>query len=133
MTIKVLFLDVDGTLTDGQIIISSDGTETKHFSVKDGMGISIARKAGIIPVIITGRSSECVSIRARELGITEVYQGISDKVQLMNDVLNRLGDSFDEAAYSDPTIKKLLEIINESVLPDDGDDIDDNNENSFVS
>ena len=97
--IRILFTDVDGSLTDGKIIISSDGIETKNFSVKDGMGINKAKKLGIVVAIITGRSSECVTIRASELQIDEVHQGVVDKVSKMDQILEKYGLSYEESAF----------------------------------
>ena len=97
--IRILFTDVDGSLTDGKIIIASDGTETKNFSVKDGIGIIKAKKLGMIIAIITGRSSKCVTIRASELQIDEVRQGVSDKVAEMDKILEKYGLSYNEAAF----------------------------------
>ena len=77
--IKLLFLDVDGVLTDGRITLNENGEETKSFDVKDGYGLKLLMSDGIEVVIITGRRSRVVAHRARELGIREVYQGISDK------------------------------------------------------
>ena len=74
-------MDVDGTLTDGKIYIASDGEAMKAFSVKDGYGIhDMLIPNGISPVVLTGRDSLIVKKRCEELGITEVYQGIRDKV-----------------------------------------------------
>lgn len=85
--IKLLIMDVDGTLTDGLLHLSSDGTETKSFSTKDGMGIRLAQQNNIIPVIITGRESYCVTRRAKELDIYDVHQNIKDKVSKTKEVL----------------------------------------------
>ena len=75
-------MDVDGTLTDGKIYMGNDGEMMKAFSIKDGYGIhDIAMKAGIIPVIITGRISQIVLNRCNELGIKEIHQGISNKIE----------------------------------------------------
>lgn len=75
-------MDVDGTLTDGKIYMGNDGEMMKAFSIKDGYGIhDIAMKAGIIPVIITGRTSQIVLNRCNELGIKEIHQGISNKIE----------------------------------------------------
>lgn len=80
--IKYLVMDVDGTLTDGKIYMGNDGEMMKAFSIKDGYGIhDIAMKAGIIPVIITGRTSQIVLNRCNELGIKEIHQGISNKIE----------------------------------------------------
>jgi len=77
--IKLLILDVDGVLTDGRIIINDRGEEIKSFHVRDGQGLKLLMNAGIEVIIITGRKSEAVAYRAKELGIREVYQGVKDK------------------------------------------------------
>ena len=105
--IKMLAMDVDGTMTDGSIIISSDGTEIKSFSVKDGYGIVKARKSGVIPVIITGRESEIVSQRAAELGINEVHQGVQDKKYTLAEVASKYGISHSEIAYIGDDVNDL--------------------------
>lgn len=93
-------MDVDGTLTDGRIYIGSSGEEMKAFYVKDGYAIShILPKLGVVPAIITGRSSSIVSLRAQELGITEVYQGIQKKELLFNKLRLRYGADAGETAY----------------------------------
>ncbi len=76
---KLLFLDVDGVLTDGRITLNEKGEEIKSFDVRDGFGLKLLMRDGIEVVIVTGRKSRVVAHRARELGISEVYQGISDK------------------------------------------------------
>lgn len=73
--IRLVVLDVDGVLTDGQIITSSQGELCKHFNVKDGLGIKMLMTAGIDVVIITGRRSAIVGARLRELGVKDVLQG----------------------------------------------------------
>lgn len=80
--INYLIMDVDGTLTDGKIYMSNVGEFCKAFNIKDGCGIhDILIPAGIIPVIITGRTSEIVLNRCRELGITEIHQGVNNKIE----------------------------------------------------
>ena len=80
-------MDVDGTLTDGKIYICPQGEAMKAFSARDGQGISnllnLPEDERIEPVIITSRESEIVNIRCRELGITEVFQGVKDKVAII--------------------------------------------------
>lgn len=89
--IKYLVMDVDGTLTDGKIYMGISGEMMKAFSIKDGCGIhDILMPSGIIPVILTGRKSEIVINRCREVGITEIYQGISNKIQKLNEVIEDL-------------------------------------------
>jgi len=72
--IKLILLDVDGVLTDGGIILDDRGVEAKRFDVRDGQGIALLIHAGIEVGFITGRSSKIVRRRARELGVTMVYQ-----------------------------------------------------------
>src|ERR1700690_2067455 len=89
--IKLLLLDVDGVLTDGRIVLDNKGNEIKAFHVRDGHGIKMAQKAGIIVGLITGRKSEVVNIRARELGINEVYQGRHEKIAVYDSILKKYG------------------------------------------
>ena len=89
--IKFLVMDVDGTLTDGKIYVSPSGEAMKAFNIKDGCGIhDILIPAGITPVIITGRTSEIVMNRCKELGITEVYQGVRDKIGKLKEITDDL-------------------------------------------
>jgi 3-deoxy-D-manno-octulosonate 8-phosphate phosphatase (KDO 8-P phosphatase) len=89
--IKYLVMDVDGTLTDGKIYMGNNGEVCKAFNIKDGCGIhDIALKVGIIPVIITGRKSEIVRNRCKEIGISEVYQGVSDKIEKLYEAASEL-------------------------------------------
>jgi 3-deoxy-D-manno-octulosonate 8-phosphate phosphatase (KDO 8-P phosphatase) len=97
--IKMLVMDVDGTLTDGKLYIGNQGELMKAFSVKDGLGITKMRVQGIIPVILTSRNSEIVANRANELNITEVYQGEEDKVSKLKEIIKIFGFSFNEVAY----------------------------------
>jgi len=78
--IRLLLLDVDGVLTDGRIIIDDRGVETKHFHVRDGQGISLLKRCGIEVGFITGRSSQVVRHRARDLRVSLVFQGVQDKL-----------------------------------------------------
>jgi 3-deoxy-D-manno-octulosonate 8-phosphate phosphatase (KDO 8-P phosphatase) len=77
--IKLIIVDVDGVLTDGSIILDNEGNEFKSFHVRDGHGIKMLIRAGIMVAMITGRYSKVVERRAHELGITEVYQKCHDK------------------------------------------------------
>ena len=81
---KLLFMDVDGTLTDGKIYMGDKGEIMKAFHVRDGYAVKeILPQYDMIPVIITGRESEIVSQRCRELGIGQIYQGVSLKEEKM--------------------------------------------------
>lgn len=99
MKIKMLVMDVDGTLTDGRIYIGANGEIMKAFDVKDGYGIVKARESGIIPVIITGRESEIVKTRAKELNIEELHQGIHDKLSKLKAIAEKYNVDVAEIAY----------------------------------
>ncbi len=96
--IKVLFLDVDGVLTDGTITYDIYGREVKRFNVKDGYGIVRAINTGMDVVVVSGRISSQVEKRCRELGIKEVYQGVSDKLSFADRYLKEHSLTFEEAA-----------------------------------
>ncbi len=105
--VKVLLYDVDGVLTNGDITIIPplDGnpegraTEIKSFSAHDGMGIGIARLAGLKIGFVTKRQSQVVAIRARDLKIDHVYQGQSNKVDALNRIMAAEACTLDEIAY----------------------------------
>ena len=100
MNIKLLFFDVDGTLTDGRIYMGPNGEVMKAFDIKDGYGIKdILPKFHIIPVIITGRESSIVANRARELGIFELYQNKHDKLSTVQEVKDKYNADKNECAY----------------------------------
>ena len=100
MSIKLFVMDVDGTMTDGRLYIGAVGEAMKAFDVKDGYAIYHMLPAkNIIPVIITGRSSQIVATRAKELKITELYQGVSDKLAVLSAVAAKYGVTPDEIAY----------------------------------
>jgi 3-deoxy-D-manno-octulosonate 8-phosphate phosphatase (KDO 8-P phosphatase) len=97
--IQLLLLDVDGVMTDGGIIYDASGLETKCFNVKDGHGIKMLQRYGIEVGIISGRSSVVVENRARELGITLVYQGSLRKLESYDDVKRKTGLDDSRIAY----------------------------------
>ena len=93
-------MDVDGTLTDGKIYMGENGEVMKAFDIKDGYAIAhILPKMEIIPVIITGRTSKIVENRAKELGITELYQDIDNKLGVMLDVIRKYKCTEENVAY----------------------------------
>lgn len=83
-------MDVDGVLTDGTVAISSDGTETKRFSILDGMGIVRLHKAGVAVAWISGRASGATTARATELRVPHVIQGRTDKLMALQELAGRL-------------------------------------------
>ena len=85
--VKLLVMDVDGILSNGQIIYDANGIETKAFSVQDGVGVQSLARYGILTAIITGRSSPMVDKRALEMGVDYVVQGRDDKLVALNELL----------------------------------------------
>jgi len=85
--IKLLLLDVDGVLTDGKIVYTDSGEQIKAFDVKDGHGLKLLMRSGAKVVLITGRESKVVLHRARDLGIQEVYQKITNKIEIYEKIL----------------------------------------------
>lgn len=100
MDIKLIIMDVDGTLTDGKIYMGINGEAMKVFDVKDGYAIvNMLPKHGITPVIITGRRSGIVENRASELRIKELHQGIQDKLPKLIEIAAKYGATQSEIAY----------------------------------
>ncbi len=97
--IRLLALDVDGVLTDGTVRIHSDGTESKSFSILDGMGLARLNRAGIAVAWISGRPSEATSVRARELKVPHLIQGRTDKLAALQDLAGRLGLGAAQVCY----------------------------------
>jgi 3-deoxy-D-manno-octulosonate 8-phosphate phosphatase (KDO 8-P phosphatase) len=88
-SIKLLLLDVDGVLTDGSIIYNDKGVETKIFNVKDGFGIRLLMNAGTNVGIITGRRSEVLYHRCKNLGINLIFDGIQNKAATLDDIIKK--------------------------------------------
>ncbi len=120
--IKLIVLDVDGCLTDGKLIYSVDGSESKNFNVKDGLGISTWVKLGNKVAIITGRNSTIVERRAKELGVEYLYQGIKDKDRVLKELVNSLGLNFSNVAAIGDDLNdfNMLELVGRSFTPKDG-------------
>lgn len=98
--IKLLVMDVDGTLTDGCIYMGAEGEAMKAFYAQDGYAIiHILPEKHIVPVIITGRSSKIVQNRAQELNILHLYQGVQDKLPKLREIAGELGVRPEEIAY----------------------------------
>ncbi len=108
--IKLLGLDVDGVLTDGRILYGNDGEELKAFNIKDGLGIKLLQRAGVEVIIITGRTSNIVERRARELGIEKIVQGREDKLTALKEVCGDRGLSLDECAYMGDDLPDLAAV-----------------------
>ena len=120
--IKLLVLDVDGCLTDGSLIYSNDAIESKQFNVKDGLGISTWIKMGNQVAIITGRNSEILKRRAKELGVQHLHQGIKDKDRVLKEILASLDISMNETAAIGDDLNdfNMLNLAGKSFTPKNG-------------
>ena len=98
-SIKMILMDVDGVLTNGKLYFTSSGEEIKAFDIQDGMGITLARKAGLKTGIITGRFSEMVTRRAKELKYDVVLQGEDDKLAQYEKIKTRFNIADEEICY----------------------------------
>lgn len=97
--IKLFAMDVDGILTDGTVHISSDGTESKQFSILDGMGLVRLRRHGIATAWISGRPSQSTIVRATELKIPHLVQGRTDKLDALQELAAELEIHHDHIVY----------------------------------
>lgn len=114
--VKLLVMDVDGTLTDGHIYIGDSGELMKSFHVHDGYAIQkLLPLYKILPVIITGRHSSIVEYRSRELGILHVYQNVSNKKGKLDELLKQLETTYDNVFYIGDDLNDL-ECIKEAHL-----------------
>ncbi|MGD8761957.1 MAG: HAD hydrolase family protein [Desulfobacteraceae bacterium] len=105
--IKLLLLDVDGVLTDGSIIFNDKGQESKQFNVKDGFGMKLLMSVGIQLGIVTGRRSMALTHRCNDLGIRLIFDGISEKASILDEIQRRTGISTDNIAFVGDDIPDL--------------------------
>jgi 3-deoxy-D-manno-octulosonate 8-phosphate phosphatase (KDO 8-P phosphatase) len=98
--IKLLLLDVDGVLTNGDIVYTDAGGEIKTFNVRDGLGLRLLQKAGIQVGIVTGRSSGALLHRCKNLGISLIYDSVRNKGDILKDVTAKTGLSKNEIAFA---------------------------------
>ena len=97
--IRLVAFDVDGVMTDGGLYLSDSGEEFKRFNSLDGHGLKMLIASGVEVALITGRTSRCVEIRAQNLGVKHVFQGVGNKLETMVNLLGQLKLSRDAAAY----------------------------------
>ena len=97
--IRLLVLDVDGVMTDGRIIMDYAGREIKNFDVKDGHGIKVLMRYGIDVILVTGRRSDVVEHRARDLGISEVHQGVTNKLEISDTIIRNRSLNYEHIAF----------------------------------
>lgn len=119
--IKLIVLDVDGTLTDGGIYYDSLGNEMKRFDVKDGLGIKVGIAAGLEFAVITGRESPMVERRVRELGIQHLCSGVQMKLPALKQLMKELQLCPDEVCYIGDDLNDLecMEYVGVAACPAD--------------
>ena len=117
-------MDVDGTLTDGKIYIGNNGEMFKAFDIKDGYTIYTLSSIGVIPIIITGRSSDIVAHRAKELKIEELHQGVGNKLEKLKEVIAKYQGDLSEVAYigDDYNDLECIQVCGFSGCPADAED-----------
>ncbi|HAG62175.1 MAG TPA: hypothetical protein DCL40_04650 [Coxiellaceae bacterium] len=114
--IRLLILDVDGVLTNGAVTLCSNGEDIKSFHSHDGHGIRAIQDAGIAVAIISGRTSQAVSLRMNELGVEHVYQGQKDKTIAFQRLLSHYQITPNEVAYMGDDIPDLA-VMTQVALP----------------
>jgi 3-deoxy-D-manno-octulosonate 8-phosphate phosphatase (KDO 8-P phosphatase) len=97
--IRLIAFDVDGVMTDGGLYLADSGEEFKRFNSLDGHGMKMLKASGVALAIITGRTSRCVEMRAKNLGVTHLYQGVEKKWEAMQDLLAKLNLPPEAAAF----------------------------------
>lgn len=120
--IKLFATDVDGVLTDAGMYYSESGDEWKKFNTRDGMGIKLLQRAGIITAIVTQERTKLVARRAEKLAIPELHQGVMDKLSLVREMAARHGLTLSQVAYIGDDINDLetLKAVGFSASPADG-------------
>ena len=119
--IKLLAFDVDGVMTDGSVTYDENGVEYKTFNVKDGHGLVRMRKSGFITAIITARNNGTVEHRAKNLNITELYQGQQYKLSALNEIVKKYNLSYENVSYMGDDIPDIciLEKVGLACCPND--------------
>lgn len=119
--IKLLAFDVDGVMTDGSVTYDENGIEYKTFNVKDGHGLVRMRESGFITAIITARNNGTVEHRARNLNITELYQGQKNKLPALEEIMSKYNLSYENVSYMGDDLPDLciLEKVGLACCPND--------------
>ncbi len=105
--IRLLLFDVDGVLTDGKVLIHADGSESKQFAIKDGIGIVAAQRQGLLTGVLSGRASAATLHRARQLGMAVVHDNVVTKIETYDGILEAHGLRDDEVAYMGDDLQDL--------------------------
>ena len=120
--ITTFIFDVDGVLTNGNILVTETGEQLRQYNIKDGYAIQLALKKGFQVCVITGAKTEAVALRLKGLGIQYIYLGASYKLPLFHDFLAKTGLKADEIVYvgDDLPDQDIMELVAISVCPADG-------------
>jgi YrbI family 3-deoxy-D-manno-octulosonate 8-phosphate phosphatase len=120
--IRLFATDVDGVLTDAGMYYSESGDEWKKFNTRDGMGIKLLQKAGLVTAIVTQERTRLVARRAEKLAIPELHQGVMDKLSVIRDMATRHGLSLRQVAYIGDDVNDIeaLKAVGLSAAPADG-------------
>lgn len=120
--IRLFATDVDGVLTDAGMYYSETGDEWKKFNTRDGMGIKLLQRAGIVTAIVTQERTKLVARRAEKLAIPELHQGVMDKLSCVREMARRYGLTLSQVAYIGDDINDLetLKAVGFSATPADG-------------
>src|SRR6478736_10540675 len=105
--IRLFATDVDGVLTDAGMYYSESGEELKKFNTRDGMGIKLLQRAGLITAIVTQERTKLVARRAEKLAIPELHQGVLDKLLNIREMAARHGLTLNQVAYIGDDINDL--------------------------
>ncbi len=105
--IRLLLFDVDGVLTDGKVLIHADGSESKQFAIKDGIGIVAAQRQGLLTGVLSGRASAATLHRARQLGMAIVHDSVAAKLDTYAGVLEEHGLRDEQVAYMGDDLQDL--------------------------
>jgi 3-deoxy-D-manno-octulosonate 8-phosphate phosphatase (KDO 8-P phosphatase) len=115
LRIKMIVSDVDGVWTDGRLSYAGRDVELKAFHVRDGLAVKLAQKAGIEVALVTGRSSRALERRCEELGITQLHQGVRDKLEAVKEILGANKLTFEQLCYVGDDLPDLAVINNAAV------------------
>ena len=120
--VKLLLFDVDGVLTDGSLFLDNHGEEYKAFNSRDGHGIKMLQRNGVAVGVITGRDSQIVAHRTRELGIAHVRQGCADKLPVYEEMIRELGFKPEQVGFVGDDVVDLPIMLRAgfAVSPQDG-------------
>jgi len=105
--VRLLLFDVDGVLTDGRILLHADGSESKQYHIRDGTGLVLARRSGLLTGLLSARTSASTTERARQLQIPIVRQGASDKLTVYQEILAEHGLADGEVAFMGDDVQDL--------------------------